>query len=233
MPKNGRKTKRKNTRRTNRNRKTSRVFRPQRLLSTGFPKTTAVKLKYVDNVNLDAGVATLASHIFRANSVFDPNQTGVGHQPLGFDQWSVFYNHYVVVGAQIKARFHSFSNTTGHSGFNINGIFLSDDTTFSNNPQVLLEQGLTRARYQNPNPSSQAVQTVTKNFSAKKFFNITNITDNVDRLGANVSSNPLEQAYFVVYTGNVDSTVDNTIQSVLVEITYIVIFSEPKELPQS
>lgn len=33
---------------------------------------------------------------FRANSLFDPNRTSTGHQPLGFDQLAASYNRYVV-----------------------------------------------------------------------------------------------------------------------------------------
>jgi len=60
-----------------------------------------VKLRYAEDVNISAGIA-LGSYDFRANSIFDPNLTGIGHQPLGHDQWAVFYDHYVVLGARIK-----------------------------------------------------------------------------------------------------------------------------------
>ena len=36
-----------------------------------------------------------------------PNHTGVGHQPLYFDQLMTIYNHYIVIGAKITVKFYS------------------------------------------------------------------------------------------------------------------------------
>lgn len=40
-------------------------------------KTTA-HLRYVDVVSLDTGAAAITSHVFRANSIFDPDFTTTG-----------------------------------------------------------------------------------------------------------------------------------------------------------
>lgn len=42
--------------------------------------------------------------------MFDPDITGVGHQPLGFDQWSAFYNKYTVYGSKCQI---TILNATG------------------------------------------------------------------------------------------------------------------------
>ncbi|WP_219929646.1 hypothetical protein, partial [Achromobacter pulmonis] len=42
---------------------------------------------------------TVDTHIFRANSVYDPDESGVGHQPTGFDQLMEFFQYYTVVAA--------------------------------------------------------------------------------------------------------------------------------------
>lgn len=54
---------------------------------------TIVRLKYNENY-LTPG--TTIDHVWNINSIFDPNRTGTGHQPLGYDQYAAFYNRYRV-----------------------------------------------------------------------------------------------------------------------------------------
>jgi hypothetical protein len=58
----------------------------------------------------------MSSYIWRLNSLFDPDYSGTGHQPLGFDQWAAFYGSYTVtkcdwelqiVGDQTPAAFRA------------------------------------------------------------------------------------------------------------------------------
>lgn len=210
------------------------VFRPQRLLTVGFPKTNMVKLRYVDAFTLDPSVATISYYSFRANSCFDPNLTGIGHQPMNYDLWTQLYNHYTVVGAKITCTFNT--PLTAQSGGLIYGCILADDSTSTTDPTTMMEQGLVKYRIRDNhiNTSGTKAPTVTKCYSAKKFFNITNITDNQQRLGSGVGVNPGEIACFNVFAGPTpgSSTDINTI-FVTVTIDYIVLFSEPKEQIQS
>jgi hypothetical protein len=43
-----------------------------------------------------------AFYSFAVNSAFDPNFTGVGAQPLGFDQYSALYGRYRVLGVRYR-----------------------------------------------------------------------------------------------------------------------------------
>lgn len=39
---------------------------------------TVAKLRYVDLISVDAGSAAIASHVYSANGIFDPDVTGTG-----------------------------------------------------------------------------------------------------------------------------------------------------------
>lgn len=52
-----------------------------------------------------AGAVSFNAYIYRGNSIFDPNFTGVGHQPLGHDQWQAFYRRYRVIGSRVDIKF--------------------------------------------------------------------------------------------------------------------------------
>lgn len=48
-----------------------------------FPSTYTTKMKYADSYTL---TNTSPLQVFNLNGLFDPDQSGLGHQPLGFDQ---------------------------------------------------------------------------------------------------------------------------------------------------
>jgi len=67
--------------------------------SVPIPNRMFTKLKYSEifGMTFTAGGAP-ANYQWAINSIFDPNQTGAGHQPLGHDQWALFYANYRVHG---------------------------------------------------------------------------------------------------------------------------------------
>jgi len=60
-----------------------------------------VRLKYFEAIPLSTVVSTTAQ-AWRLSSVFDPNLTGTGRQPNGYDEWSAFYARYRVWGGRWK-----------------------------------------------------------------------------------------------------------------------------------
>jgi len=63
----------------------------------GIADRALIKLRYRDNYILTATQPnTFAQRVWRLNSIYDPDYTGTGHQPLCYDQWQVFYKNYRV-----------------------------------------------------------------------------------------------------------------------------------------
>jgi len=68
-----------------------------------FPATIVKRLRYSTTFALGTTAGAITStYVFRANDLFDPDFTGTGHQPMGFDQLMVWYNHFAVVSAKIR-----------------------------------------------------------------------------------------------------------------------------------
>jgi len=68
--------------------------------ATMWPPCLPVRLRYTDYRVL-TGVLNEAQYVYRLNSLFDPDQTGVGGQPEGFDQLKTLYGRYRVVAAKV------------------------------------------------------------------------------------------------------------------------------------
>lgn len=62
----------------------------------GLPFRT-VRLRYVETYNLTAAGANIGNYwAFRANSIYDPDYSYGGHQPMGRDVWASIYSEYRV-----------------------------------------------------------------------------------------------------------------------------------------
>lgn len=71
---------------------------------TGVPDSMFVKMKYVDAITLSSSLSVPGFHLFRGNDIFDPDYTGVGHQPYLSAQWGPFYQKYNVFASKITVK---------------------------------------------------------------------------------------------------------------------------------
>lgn len=71
------------------------------------------------------------------------------------------------------------------------------------------------------------------NYSTKSFFNVADVKDNFDRLGASFANSPSEQAYFQLFVAPTDGATTGNVVRCTVKITYNVALSEPKNIGQS
>lgn len=70
---------------------------------SGFPQALVMKLKYCsDNLSLTSASAAFDWHTMNMNSVFDPDSSGTGHQPLFSDQLRAIYARYRVSGCKVS-----------------------------------------------------------------------------------------------------------------------------------
>lgn len=159
-------------------------------VGTLIADTTKVHMKYAEDINVTVNGTLGADYLFRCNSIHDPNQSGVGHQPLGHDQYANFYKRYTVVGAKITVRFVGGTvsgSTVDPNAITNVGITTIDDTGSSIiQPTEFMENNRTTYGLIQPQRPSH---TITKYFSAKEFFGIKNVVDD-DTLSAPFGSNP-------------------------------------------
>lgn len=59
------------------------------------------KLRYRQKLTLTAST-TFQYNVFRLNSMYDPDYTGIGGQPMGFDQLAALYNKFTVYGCKVR-----------------------------------------------------------------------------------------------------------------------------------
>lgn len=202
----------------------------------GFPPSVSTTLRYVDIATLNPGPGVIAKHTFNASSVFAPNVTGTTHQPMGYDQWQARYKHFTVTGCRIKARYVSTaaSQSSGVlpcvAAINLSSEDIFSFTTYS--PALEQAGASTNVGYLDPSQANKELTTINHKFDAAKFFNQRNIVGNSAYAGDS-ATDPAEEAFFHIWCGSLDATVNPTNYTFLVTIDYDVVFTEPTELSAS
>lgn len=195
-----------------------------------YADSKIVSMRYCDNIQLDALTAGGGvSHLFRANSIFDPDITGAGHQPMGHDQLATQFRHYTVLGSKIVVKaLNAGADGNAHSMFSCQ---LVDAAYSASTVTSFIEQKRGTYCVLGIAAGGKAFGQVTGKYSCRKFFNIKDpSSDNTQR--TQMGFNPSEDAIFYVSTQSLTNG-DPAAIDCLVTIDYIVKFTEPIALGQS
>jgi hypothetical protein len=193
-------------------------------IRVGFPAERTVSLVYSDYDTLTSSTGVLAKYQYRLNSAFDPDYTGTGHQPMGFDQWSAYYNHYCVESVDYEVQMLPSGTVYTNTA-----TYLSDDVTVPTNFSEISELGGVVA-FGSPYSSTNS-HIYKGRVNIAQFFNRKNIASDPE-LRALTSANPTEVAYLTLFAANADP-VQGQAFYFGIKLTYKVRFMEPKDLAPS
>lgn len=194
-------------------------------------------MRYRTWIALDPATAgALGYYVFRANSIYDPDYSAAGHQPMGYDQLSALYAHYVVLSSTIVARYRHFEATDKYLA--VTGVLLSSSyTPVTNLWTTLVEQprDVCSSQYSDSATSTSGQPLLSLRgpvYNAKKFFGVKDPQDAASTIGASVTTNPSDGAYFIFWT---QSPQGFNISSfpVAFELDYEVLLFEPEEIAAS
>lgn len=208
----------------------------------GYGRSKMVRLRYVETITLNPGLGALAQYVFNANDMRDPNATGIGHQPRGFDEAMLGYEHFTVVGSKITAAIvpqisGQVQDTQTPFVWGINVCPVSAlGGGVSTVDEILETKDAKGYRIAGQNTGAGAYRkgvSMTRYFSARKFFSKKEIVASGIYRG-NVSQSPAELAHFIIWGGPLDgAAVNPDAQPILVTIDYLAVLTEPKALQSS
>lgn len=182
--------------------------------------------RYVEeNVDLNPGLAGIpAEYFFSANGLYDPNITGVGHQPVAFDEMVNFFDHYTVIYSQINVWANNID--TGISQFF--GVKIDDDTTAAGSITRFVENGNCKWKQLGVTAAGNSSALISMETNVSKFMGRPSIMSE-DDLRGDSAANPNDQCYWhLMAAPNVAQ--DSNIVRCLVEITYVAVWTEPRDL---
>lgn len=198
-----------------------------RMKGSGFSDSMFVKLNYVDYIQLRPGTM-YSQYVFRGNSLFDPDYTGTGHQPMYFDQYAAIYGRYRVAGCSIKV---DSVNASGTSSLYFI-LFPSTDVATLTSISLALEQGRARAPRVIPAGNTGENGRIKTYCSTRKAVGLTKGQAMDDSLTATVGSTPSQVWYWNCFWESTDNS-SNVVANVIVKLTYYVQFFDRMPSAQS
>lgn len=214
-----------------------RVYaKPSKFIPFGVPGKYFCKLRYADHITLDPNVSGLASYVFRANDLYDPDVTGTGHQPSPFDtMMSVYATATVVYSKMYIVPTMPFNDSTVPMYIT---IIKSHTSTVATELTDYIDLAECRNRASRlkliGNYSTKAVDgnnILKANFSAKKWFRVKSIIGDRN-YQCDAGSSPAESCFYQIISTTPDGT-NPSAQTYRVNITFYAVFTEPKTIARS
>ncbi len=168
-----------------------------------FAQRYITKMKYAE-VRAVSGPTSggLVQYNFRLNSIFDPNLTGVGHQPYGHDQLADIYNRYRVYRVDYAI---SALNTDGATNYSVIGVVPANEqiSTFIGVSDIMESP---RAKYitQAPNAALKVLKGTVNLASLSGRTKSQYMSD--DRYQAEFLANPAESLILNILAGTITGT---------------------------
>lgn len=224
---------RKTRRSYRRTRRTRRYGGYRRRLPTMLGWKLVTKLKYESsNVLSFPAPGSPSIWVFRANSLHDPDQSGGGHQPRGFDQIAPMYDHYVVIGAKIRVTFIPRGDVTDTNDSMYVGISCKDTQTGLSSANDYIESRSCTYRAIMVNQVEQRSPTLTMSVNPNRFLGISKPLSSPD-VRAFTNANPTDGVYFHVFAEPLATADTPNPVRIQVFIQYTCVFVEPKTPGQS
>lgn len=173
-----------------------------------FPQRFICKMKYAADVQTTAS----GRYVFNLNSLFDPDQTGGGHQPYGYDNLTAIYKKYRVISCGWRI------TTTSATSVPIQlGTMPTNAGILPVNFAELKEQPRSRYVIQNPGANSAVVSGKAYMPSVVGRTKHQYMSD--DRFQAEFNANPLEAIQLQVHTADANGTLTTAVVNVILEFT--------------
>lgn len=192
-------------------------------------KTHRVNLCYREQVALSSSLGITGNYQFQLNSIYDPNYTGGGHQPLGHDQWAQFYKTYKVLGAKITARFMWNSSATVGQAHRC-GIVFDKDHSYSVNAAAEVVEKLHGKCSKILHSNSRDSQTVTCYYSGRKAWG-KDFADHGHK--APFGSSPTVPMFATVWVAPIDGGSSSDDVRVEIILEQLCVLSDPVDLALS
>lgn len=207
------------------------IGRAKRLSVVNAPLSRTLKARMLYTSDVGITLLSLAqnpgTYVISLNSLFDPDRTGGGHQPRGYDQLMLMYDHYTVINTKCRIDMHN--NETNRPAYVI--CTVRDSATESTNYTDYTESLNSNWKILGVEGSGTADKTIMLNINPNEFLGRSHPLSD-PQLKGGATSSPVEECFLHISGMGFDQFTACSI-NIMVTLEYTVIFTEPKQPAQS
>lgn len=208
------------------------TFRDLTPVSRGIPSLMRTILSYMDSKVLTASASAATSNIYRLNSVYDPDYSGAGSQPVGFDNMALLYGRFRVDRVWVEIEFLPGNATASLAVVGIRNDLTSVSTTDGLYALASSPGGTSRsltgyAGYGNAAPIKACFDLAKLSGIGKPAYKAD------DRYQSVVTTNPSETQGLCIAVGAVGSAAASSIVAYTIRMRFDVSFFDRVTLPVS
>ncbi len=195
------------------------LFGNRKYVNLRYQETFSVALPALNGVD---------DRIFSASNLDDPDVSGIGHQPRGYDEIQALFNHWVVLSSKCTVQW-----VTAGGGATRPAMYCMIKLGDNNVGITIINEFMEdrNIKYKLANPGGSQTQ-VSQYYNAKRFFTVTDPLDN-DLLRGSLGSGPTDNAFYHIGTANAFASEDTPSYAFQVIIDYKCVFFEPIQPTQS
>lgn len=162
--------------------------------NVGFPDRMIVKMPYYEDFTLinASPAGANANYYWNLNSIWDPNRSGVGHNPSGYANYSAMYNRYRVIGVKARVTYTAVQVPGGATVGPVRCYIYAGNETVQGGSYEQLEQPHTKQALLVPGGNRSAV-TLTSYYAIPRLAGVTSTHyKGSDRYQAQFGASPSE-----------------------------------------
>lgn len=217
-----------------------------RMPGTVAARRVFAKLPYVENFTLTGSVAGYVDHTFCLNDIFDPDTTGTGHQPRGYDTWAVTYNKYRVHACKVQLMGGNVDIDGAGTYTVVIGSNISDSSSGAGGPNPIVDllegpqaEGFHAVKWTTYSPRSTGFSSDLRRISRRMYVPIrpwqrkmgfASWSSQLDQqnIWTSIGANPTNPVYLNIFMGAPDNadTTGFDVEFVL-KLTYYVEWAQP------
>lgn len=179
-------------------------------------------MRYADRFTLAATTSAPDYRFMSANGMYDPDITGIGHQPRGFDELMKLYDRFQVDEVEIECTFSQSWSTTNGAAVHV-GIALIEDSSVRLTDIDYVESRICDSTVM---VGQNAARTLRLTVKPNEFLGLPKRGEH--GLTGSAGTNPLYQCFFHIWAVGVTGGAMGNM-NVNTKLTFKVNLTEPKE----